>query len=496
MFKIASIISLILCTLARAQFDEFEAQPIPGEIIVHTYDPQALDSIMNSIDQSTESTDSSYITNSNTRLGLYTIAYIPPENQDRQDEINQVFEDAESSGQIIWSEQNRVINAHGQTGSLWVSGVDINAASYSDQYALEILDTSGAHALSKGQGVLTAVVDTGIDATHPEFQNRISNNGINLLEPGMPPTEGGNGVDEDQDGHVDEAVGHGTFISGLSLLVAPKSHILPVKVLNSDGMGDLDMIAAGIEYAVSQGAHVIVLALGTSSQPPQSLMLAINDAHDNGATIVAAVGNGGLAGCLYPASDQDVIAVGATDHLDLIAPVSNYAQDIAVMLPGSSTVVDNIPVAAESIIGPLPGNEYAAGTGTSMSTGLAAGAAALVRAQGINWPSPGMELGLIHREITTNLRTSSVFIQMPPGPIIEDKPRVELVTALQLLPYVPRNTDINGDGSVNGVDLSIVLGSWGALIPDGRLFRHDIIRDEIVNGADLAELLGNWSGSP
>lgn len=490
-----AFMSLALATPAIAQSDELSGEPIPGQVIVHTFDQDAIADLLNQIEQGTGN-DTASILNSIPRLGLYTIQFPPPLTDEAQDDIDEIFDDAQSSGDILWSEQNRELNAHGQTGSLWVSGVDINAASYQDQYALDIIDTDSGHAYSLGQGVLTAVIDTGIDHTHPELLGRVSAQGLNLLEPGTPPTEGGNNIDDDNDGHIDEAVGHGTFISGLTTLVAPRTLILPIKVLNSDGIGNLDTIASGIDYAVTKGAHVIVLALGSDSQAQQTLALAINDAIENGAVVVSAVGNGGDPSCFYPASHPQVIAVGATDHLDELAAISNYAQAISVVAPGSSVIIDGVPEATESVIGPLPGNEYAAGTGTSMSTGFAAGAAALVRAQGIDWPNPAVPISQICRTVSDNLRTSTVLVQMPPGPMIEDKPRIELTTALPLLPTVPRDGDIDGDGYIDGRDLALLLGLWGGLIPDGTLYREDMIRDEVVNGADLAALLGTWSSSP
>ena len=489
---LVTTISFALATTALAQFDELSGEPIPGQVIVHTFDLQAIDAIIDAIEQDTGTSETSIIL-SLPRLGLYTIQFPPPITEQEQEQIDQIFEDAASNDDIFWSEQNRELNAHGQTGSLWVSGVDINAASYQDQYALDILDTNGAHSYSQGQGVLSAVIDTGIDDTHPELLGKVSAFGLNLLEPGTPPTEWGNGIDDDGDGYIDEAVGHGTFISGLMTLVAPQVLILPIKVLNSDGIGNLDTIAAGIDYAVVRGAHVIVLALGTSGGAPQSLALAIDDAIDNGAVVISAVGNGGDPSCFYPASHPKVIAVGATDHLDELAAISNYSQEISVVAPGSSVVIDEVPVKEESVIGPLPDNAYAAGTGTSLSTGLTAGAAALIRAQGVDWPNATVPIHEIYQVITYNLRASTVLIQMPPGPMIEDKPRVELMTALPILPMVPRDGDINGDGYIHGMDLSILLGNWGELVPNGGLYRADIIRDETVGGADLAALLGSWS---
>ena len=105
------------------------------------------------------------------------------------------------------------------------------------QASLLPLGLDAAHGSSTGAGVIVAVVDTGIDFGHPYLAGRIAPGGFDFVENDPDPSESRNGRDDDADGLVDEQYGHGTFVASLVLTVAPDARVLPVRVLNDDGIG-------------------------------------------------------------------------------------------------------------------------------------------------------------------------------------------------------------------------------------------------------------------
>lgn len=498
MFRVSMLTALfaaLLCASAIAQ-NGIDGEPIPGQMVVQISAPEsgALDDLIQDIEAITGE-DTVAVVNTASRLKIYTIKFPVPNSDYEQEAIDDIFSGSEDSGNIVWYEANRLINVHGQTGSLWVSGVDINATSYQSQYATNQLDLGSTHAENaRGAGTLVAIIDTGIDDTHPELSGRVSINGTNTIIEGGPTNDSGEG----------EHAGHGTFVAGLVSLVAPEALLLPVTVLKGDGTGFPVDIADGISHASSLGAHVIVLALGTT-QFSNAIRIAIDDAISNGATVVAAAGNTvpqGQNACLFPASyngslggNEGVFAVSANNDLDDLATVSNYHDDVRVCAPGESHIrSDEEPEAARSVIGPLPGYEYAAATGTSFSTALTAGVAALIRSQFNDWPNQQVPVGSIAGKVMGALEDSSVLISMPnePGNQVDDKPRLDAFQATANGPAPLRLGDIDGDGWIDGRDLAVLLGGWGPLPNAGSLHTIDLLRDEVIDGGDLAILLGAW----
>jgi subtilisin family serine protease len=236
----------------------------------------------------------------------------------------------------------------------------------------------------------------------------------------------------------------------------------------------------------------MVLAFG-SQGPSQAMADAITAAVEKGVTVVAAAGNNGNYQCLYPAKYDNVIAVACTNDIDELSSFSNFHEALTLCAPGETTMQGEQAVLASSVVGPLPGNLWAAASGTSMSTGFAAGAAVLVRAQYINWPDKNVPVLEISNTLKSLISASSTMIQMPPGPSVSDKPRLSVRAATLSGPTVPAFADINGDGAVDGADLAKLLGTWYAPLPNDRLHLTDLQRDEVVAGGDLAALLGAWN---
>ncbi|MBZ5536649.1 MAG: S8 family serine peptidase [Acidobacteriia bacterium] len=160
--------------------------------------------------------------------------------------------------------------------------------------------------------------------------------------------------------------GHGTMVAGLIHVVAPNARIQPLKAFGSDGAGTLSDVVRAINYAADQGANVINMSF---SFPEGSKVLkrAIHHALSHQVILVASVGNEGkeVKKDVFPAAYNGVYGIASTDDQDIIAPFSNYGKDVSFSAPGVNLVTL------------YPGGHYALASGTSFSSALVAGVAAL-----------------------------------------------------------------------------------------------------------------------
>lgn len=164
---------------------------------------------------------------------------------------------------------------------------------------------------------------------------------------------------------VPKSFGHGTMVAGLIHLVAPTAKIMPLKAFNADGSSDLFNILQAIYYAAQNGARVINMSFSLSGSS-QEFARAVAFAVKHGVTCVASAGNSGQEVLVYPAALRTVIGVASTNNQDVRSTFSNYGPSLVTLAaPG------------EGLITIYPGNHYAAAWGTSFSTPLVAGGAAL-----------------------------------------------------------------------------------------------------------------------
>lgn len=216
-----------------------------------------------------------------------------------------------------------------------------------------------------GDGILVAVLDTGVDDSNPSLAGQ---------------TFGGYDIVNDM-AFVTDKNGHGTACASLIagkggeggvLGAAPKAKILPVKVMDDTGKSDGFAIAKGIVYAVEKGAKIINLSLGTTSETTL-LDSAIDYALGKGVLIVAASGNEGKEGENYPSTVDGVLCVGAVDGEKWKAAFSNYGPKVDLVAPG-------VLVAAAAPMGGV-----VLMSGTSSAAPLVSGAAASVWSENPNW---------------------------------------------------------------------------------------------------------------
>lgn len=297
--------------------------------------------------------------------GVYLLR-VPP-NTDAARVISRLSGDK----RVIFAELDSISQppvAHPRSISVW-SGVD--AEVYIDQAAADELDLEDAHAITRGTDSMVAVLDTGVQADHPALRGRVLS-GHDFVDNDGDASDTANGVDDDGDGMIDDAYGHGTHVAGIVHLVAPDAAILPVRVMDSDGNGYVFTVAKAVVWAARQGANVINLSLGTP-QPSRLLQDALAEARRAGVVLVAAAGNVDWLDKQYPAADSSVLAITSVNDDCEKSSFANYGEWVDLSAPG------------ENIISTYPGGGYALWSGTSMAAPFAAGQAALIRSAAPDW---------------------------------------------------------------------------------------------------------------
>lgn len=306
-----------------------------------------------------------------------------------------------------------------RSGDVW--------AGYSDQRAARTIKVANAHYASYfcGAGVKVAVIDTGVDGNHPLLAGAVLP-GYDLLDPTGNGSEWAN-LDHSVRAIVEHSVraiveqsspvvmagsgravaggamaavlgeqsiipfqetglppyfGHGTMVAGLVRLVAPGARIVPIRAFDGTGTASVYDIVRAIRWATDQGAHVINMSFSLEDSTTE-LRNAIRYAEARGVLMVAAVGNQGAQTRIYPATYSEVLGAAAqsTASSGGLATFSNWGTAVAdLAAPGSA------------ILTTFPGGLYAAGWGTSFSSPLVAGAAALIYERPHSQAYPGREL--------------------------------------------------------------------------------------------------------
>jgi subtilisin family serine protease len=245
---------------------------------------------------------------------------------------------------------------------------------YLEQAAASSIDLNTAHYASRGEGVPVAILDAGADTGHPMLAGAFAG-GWDFVDNDPNPADLQTGSDTNDDGVPDGAFGHGTHVAGIVALTAPRARLLIVRVLDSDGIGRVSDVAAGIHWAVDHGARVINMSLGMLRSSP-AIRTALDNARARGIVCVASAGNwGSEAPVEFPASSPNVLSVAAVDGSWQPADFTSYGAQVALCAPG---------VGVRSA---FPGGGYRIWSGTSMSAGFVSGVAALLLAHHPDWGS-------------------------------------------------------------------------------------------------------------
>lgn len=245
-------------------------------------------------------------------------------------------------------------------------------------WGVERIGAPAAWRKTTGAGVKVAVLDTGVDSSHPDLRNNVAGK-INIRFSGLPVG----------DGH-----GHGTHVAGIIAAanndfgvvgVAPEVKIYAVKVMNRFGRGQVSDIVNGLEWALKNQMQIVNLSLGTP-QASTALKKAVEACLQEGMLLVAAAGNEGSEGkVLYPARYPGVISVTATTQQDTLADFSSRGPEVTVTAPG------------HEILSTYPGGRYRAMSGTSMAAPHVSGVLALILGSNSNLgPEQAMRLLLQH----------------------------------------------------------------------------------------------------
>ncbi len=314
--------------------------------------------------------------------------------------------------------------------------------------------------------VRVAVLDSGVSATHPDLISKLDD-GINVT----------GGLPSDTDAPLNS---HGTHIAGIVAAstnnaegvvgVSWGSRIVPIKAANPIGFTSDVWLAEGLIWAAENEVDIAILSFGLSA-PSVVLADAVRHAVDRGVIVFASAGNTGQEGVLYPAAYPEVIAVGATDNTDNLASFSSTGPQIEFVAPG----VD-IYSTMHTVFAP---HTYGFSSGTSVSTPIVAGVAALLRSAS---PDAGVE------EIRTVLaRTARDLGALGRDPRF-GYGRINAQRALQEILGEPWcYADVDGDGTIQPSDYSV----WVAIYAMGDP-RADQNRDGAVTPADFNAFVVNY----
>jgi subtilisin family serine protease len=343
-----------------------------------------------------------------------------------------------------------------------------NDPDFGKQWGLTKVQAPAAWDLSTGNATtVIAIIDSGIDAGHPDLAGKIVA-GYDFV---------------DSDGTPNDANGHGTHVAGIAAALTNnavgvagmdwQARIMPVRVLDAEGSGWNSDIVQGINWAYQNGAKILNLSLGGTTYT-QSMQDAVNAAHAAGSLVVAAMGNCRVYDATtcpvanptnYPAAYDNVMGVAATGPTDAFASYSQYGSHCDISAPGGDMSSYHDP---DGIYSTMPTyavyltthysyyKNYDYLNGTSQATPFVAGLAALIWA---------LNPGLTPDQVQQIMQESALDLGDPGWDPTYGWGRIDALAALQLLskPSAPTlnpisNPDGNGDYLVDWTDSPSATG--------------------------------------
>jgi thermitase len=304
----------------------------------------------------------------NARYGTYTKERIPGTNiyllgLRPGSELEKVVEQMQADLNLLFAEVNHTFQLPEvrQTSHAFIDQVSHafidgqSPVNFYGQQSVANLQLDEAHKISRGFGVRVAVIDTGLDFNHSLFKGRIAWPVYDFVDDDIHPSDEPYGAGS----------GHGTFVAGLIALTAPDAKIMPLRAFGSDGRGTSFDVAKAIRFATNYGADVINMSFGLLEEDK-----IIKDALENAyrrVYMVASAGNDNLNTIQFPADTVSfILSVTSTTTNDIKAPFANYNSKMNAAAPGVS------------LYSAYPGKRWAWWSGTSFSTALVTGQAALL----------------------------------------------------------------------------------------------------------------------
>lgn len=411
---------------------------------------------------------------------------------------------------------------------------------YADLWGLERIGATRAWDISRGEGQLVAVVDSGVDYTHPDIAANVwVNPGEDLDQNGIVDASDWNGIDDDGNGFVDDLrgydlagsgdaslvdatgsgsavggdpdpfdpIGHGTHVAGTIAAiadngigiagVAPAAKILPVKVFDEDGVGRDSVAWAGVLYAIESGASVINASWSCSPECPDNPLArsVLGLARETGVVFVTSAGNQTVDVVRNEPERSDLaITVGSLDQLDGLSNFSNHGWLVDLIAPGGGDAGVGSAITGRNILSlaarVLPaveerfrvGGDYYRLSGTSMAAPHVSGAVALLRAV-------RPELGVA--EVRLLLRLSARDLPPQDHDFLTGAGALDLVRLLELrlpelaLAFLSPSPGTTQDGGAEQLDVVVRAGGNDAS-------RFSLARSAGLSTSDF-EVLDEWS---
>ncbi len=314
---------------------------------------------------------------------------------------------------------------------------------YGSQWALPKIGWDSLFGVVNPFGQATvAVLDTGVDASHPDLLGNIVS---------------GTSVIDGSGGTVD-LNGHGTALAGIVAAVSNNIgivgigfsgvKIMPVKVLSDGGTGQESDIISGVIYAADNGADIILMGFSNPGFS-QNLQDAIDYAWSKNVVLVAATGNDAVSDPTYPAGDRGVMGVSATDSSDALALFSNYGADTFLAAPG----VDIVTTGSDYVT-------YPSISGTSASAAIVAGVAAFMKAN-----DPTLENGVIVGRMAESADPAGTAGQTGNGRVNMYRAVTDTSDTFVQPAGAPGGGPIVGPYKIAARTVSVAIGPQGGAIP-------------------------------
>lgn len=407
--------------------------------------------------------------------GIYLLQ-LPPGHSGEQEVSDQMEHDP----RVLYAEPNFIGEApEADPSNIYAWGGGDDPRPLDAQYARKVLDLDWAQDIGRGEDVVVAVIDTGVVLSHPQLMASLTVTRYDFVDDDPVPEDAFNGLDDDGDGRVDEAAGHGTHVAGIIHMTAPAARIMPLRVLDSDGRGNIFVIAEAMLYAAQNGADVINLSLGTTRQS-DLLKEVVEDVVEEGVVVVAAAGNLNSDVAQYPAAEEKVLAVTSVGPTGTKSLFANYGDWVDVAAPG------------ESIYSTFPLSGYAYWSGTSMAAPFVAGQAALIYSV-----APGLAVEDVERLIRQTARSLDALNPAYAGLLGAGQADIGASVGCHWADVWPdaQHDILNNscDGMIGVNDLVAQAAAWRD--GSGDALRYDNNRDGVVNIIDLQRVAARWGWS-